>query len=69
MTYALQRAGVALDDARLVTGLTWLRRHQEPDGSWPASSLNKDRDPTSDHGRCMRDVATAFMVLTLTEAK
>ena len=66
MTYALQRAGVARDDARLATGLAWLRQHQDADGSWPASSLNKDRDPASDRGRFMRDVATAYAVLALT---
>ena len=66
VTYALQRAGVAPDDARLVNGLAWLRRHQDADGSWPASSLNKDRDPASDRGRFMRDVATAYAVLALT---
>ncbi len=69
VTYALQRAGVAPDDARLVNGLAWLRSHQDPDGSWPASSLNKDRDPASDRGRFMRDVATAYAVLALAEAK
>lgn len=66
VTYALQRAGMAPDDARLETGLAWLRRHQDADGSWPASSLNKDRDPASDRGRFMRDVATAYAVLALT---
>ena len=50
VTYALRRAGVAPDDARLVNGFAWLRRQQDADGSWPASSLNKDRDPASD--RC-----------------
>ena len=65
-TYALQRAGIPRDDARLANGLRWLRRHQDPDGSWPASSLNRDRDPTSDRGRFMRDAATAYAVLALT---
>ncbi len=68
VAYAWQRAGVEPTDARLAHGLAWLRQHQAGDGSWPASSLNKDRDPTSDRGRFMRDVATAYAVLALTEA-
>jgi squalene-hopene/tetraprenyl-beta-curcumene cyclase len=66
VTYALQRAGVMPDDPGLERGLAWLRAHQDPDGSWPASSLNKERDPTSDRGRFMRDAATAYAVLALT---
>ena len=69
VTYALQHAGVADDDARLENGLAWLRRHQHPDGSWPASSLNRDRDPAQERGRFMRDAATAYAVLALTDAK
>jgi hypothetical protein len=68
VTMALQRAGVASqvhDDASLQRGLLWLRQHQRPDGSWPASSLNKERDPDSDRGRFMRDVATSYAVLAL----
>jgi squalene-hopene/tetraprenyl-beta-curcumene cyclase len=64
--YALRRAGVASGDARIKQGLAWLMRHQEADGSWPASSLNKERDPASDRGRFMRDAATAYAVLALT---
>ncbi|MDP6579787.1 MAG: hypothetical protein QF681_03945 [Vicinamibacterales bacterium] len=64
--YAMQRAGVARDDARLARGRVWLRRHQDPDGSWPAASLNRDHDPESDRGRFMRDAATAYAVLALT---
>ena len=69
VTYAWQRAGVSRADVGLENGLVWLRQHQDADGSWPASSLNKDRDPTSDRGRFMRDVATAYAVLALTEAQ
>ena len=66
VTYALQLAGVPRHDPRLENGLAWLIRHQDPDGSWPASSLNRERDPASERGRFMRDAATAYAVLALT---
>ena len=69
VTYTLQRAGVTPNDPSLKKALAWLTRHQAADGSWQAFSLNRDRDPASDRGRFMRDVATAYAVLALTEAK
>ena len=66
VTLALRQAGVARDHKAVAGGLAWLARNQAPDGSWPASSLNRQHDPASDRGRFMRDAATAYAVLALT---
>jgi squalene-hopene/tetraprenyl-beta-curcumene cyclase len=67
VTLALQEAGVASSDPRIVKGLDWLRRNQDrTTGGWPATSLNKQRDPESDTGKFMSDAATAYAVLALT---
>ena len=66
VTLALQQAGQPRNHAAVASGLAWLTRHQDPDGSWPASSLNRQHDPASDRGRFMRDAATAYAVLALT---
>ncbi len=66
-TLALQAAGVAGSDARLVNGLNWLKRNQDSTtGRWTAVSPNKQRDPQSDAGKFMSDAATAYAVMSLT---
>jgi squalene-hopene/tetraprenyl-beta-curcumene cyclase len=66
-TLALQSAGIADSDARLVKGLEWLKRNQDPStGRWTAVSPNKQRDPQTDAGKFMSDAATAYAVLSLT---
>ena len=49
-------------------GQVWLEQHQQKDGDWLASSMNKQRDPESDAGRFMSDAATAYAVLALEKA-
>lgn len=69
IAFALQKAGVSPDQENLSRALAWLVQNQDPrGGQWPASSLNRERDPTSDRGRFMADAATAFAVLALTHA-
>ena len=64
----LQRTGLSKDDARIRKGLAWLVQHQDAaSGMWSSSSLNKQRDPASDIGKFMSDVATAYAVLALTQ--
>jgi len=69
VTFVLMRAGTSRTNFQLQEGLCWLVRNQNrAEGSWPASSLNKRRDPSSNVGRFMTDAATAYAALALTEA-
>lgn len=69
IAYALQRAGVRPAQENLSRALGWLVQNQDPTtGRWLATSLNKERDPTSERGLFMSDAATAFAVLALTQA-
>jgi hypothetical protein len=54
--------------AHIERGLAWLRANQNSEtGSWPAWSLNKDRNPQSGPGMFMSDAATAYASLALLE--
>jgi squalene-hopene/tetraprenyl-beta-curcumene cyclase len=66
VSYVLEQTGVPSTSAPLKRGLTWLAQNQDKDsGHWPATSLNKQRDPASDAGKFMSDAATAFAVMAL----
>ena len=64
----LEESGAVLPEEPVRRGLTWLEQHQQPQGNWVASSLNKQRDPESNVGRFMNDAATGYAVLALEKA-
>jgi squalene-hopene/tetraprenyl-beta-curcumene cyclase len=69
ITFVLQEAGVSPQDANLKRGLSWLAHNQNSeDGSWPSLSLAQRRDPSSNTGHFMKDAATAYAVLALSES-
>ena len=65
---ALRRGGVPNDDAKLKKAIAWLSTRQI-DGTWPTAYINRARNPRDDIGKFMRDAATAFAVLALSETE
>ncbi|PWU07272.1 MAG: squalene--hopene cyclase [Terriglobia bacterium] len=62
----MQQASGASAQAQLRQARAWLVKNQDKtEGFWPATSLNKQRDPASDAGRFMSDAATAYAVRAL----
>ncbi|HEX4595727.1 MAG TPA: hypothetical protein VH157_15685, partial [Bryobacteraceae bacterium] len=71
VSFVLERAGMPRSDMHVKQGLSWLAQNQDTkaEGQWRATSMNKQRDPSSDAGRFMSDAATAYAVLALTDSK
>jgi hypothetical protein len=64
ITLALEENHV--QNAHVRSGIAWLLANQDKTtGSWPAWSLNKDRDLKSNVGQFMSDAATGYAVLAL----
>jgi len=65
----LEVAQVTPTDARLARALAWLESHQDRQaGWWAGGSMNKDYPAGSMPAQFMRDAATAFAALALSEA-
>jgi squalene-hopene/tetraprenyl-beta-curcumene cyclase len=70
VAFALEQTGAPQAQAGLKRALAWLGQNQDQsEGRWVAFSLNKQRELDSDPGRFMSDVATAYAVLALENAK
>jgi squalene-hopene/tetraprenyl-beta-curcumene cyclase len=68
IAFALEQLNTSETQRGMQRALKWLRTNQRSDGRWPASSLNKRRELSSEAGLFMSDAATAYAVLALTNA-
>ena len=68
IAFALEQLDAPRTQPELKRALAWLSANQEPDGRWAASSLNKQRELSSDAGLFMSDAATSYAVLALANA-
>jgi squalene-hopene/tetraprenyl-beta-curcumene cyclase len=70
VAFALEQTGAPQAQAGLKRAIVWLSQNQDQhDGRWAASSLNKQRELSSDPGLFMSDAATAYAVLALENAR
>jgi squalene-hopene/tetraprenyl-beta-curcumene cyclase len=72
IAFALEQAGIPRENTQLKQGLVWLENHQnKTDGFWLAYSLNNNEEHhiSPDTARFMKDAATAYAVLALSESK
>lgn len=67
---AIEAAAVNPTDPRLARAVAWLESHQDRQtGYWAAESMNKRYPPGSMQAQFMRDAATAFAALALSEGR
>jgi len=66
IAFALEQLEGPQAKPQLKRALMWLSQNQQPEGRWAASSLNKNRELSSEAGLFMSDAATAYAVLALT---
>jgi squalene-hopene/tetraprenyl-beta-curcumene cyclase len=68
VTYTLLKSDIRLK-IRLNGAINWLKSHQNREGFWPSTSMNKEYPPDSMMVKFMQDAATGFAVLALLEAE
>lgn len=69
IAFALEQLDAPQTRPQLKRALGWLSMNQnKSDGRWAASSLNKQRELSSDAGLFMSDAATSYAVLALANA-
>jgi squalene-hopene/tetraprenyl-beta-curcumene cyclase len=72
ITFGLEQAGISRENVQLQRGLAWLTANQNRTGGfWLAYSLNNNEEHhiSPDTARFMKDAATAYAVLALSESK
>ena len=65
IAFTLEQLRTPETQPALQRALKWLSSNQGKDGRWAASSLNKQRELSSEAGLFMSDAATAYAVLAL----
>jgi squalene-hopene/tetraprenyl-beta-curcumene cyclase len=64
----LEKVDADSADPRLARALAWLESRQDPQtGAWEAGSMNKQYEPGSMQAQFMRDAATAYAAMALSE--